>query len=126
MTYFGRMVMLICKQYLDILLMNIDYCSTFFLPTISYEHVFIVIKSFMEEYPIKTFHSRQDHLNFPLNNPVLQFLEIAELPCSLDTNIQLFCLNYSIKETLKNLHKTAKILQTIPTKKKKNPNSRGT
>lgn len=78
--------------------MKIGYCSIFsFSLLISYEHVFIVINSFIEKYPIKTFYFNQAHLNFPWNSLILKLIEIAELPFSLNTNIQLFCLNYHIK-----------------------------
>jgi len=67
-----------------------------FSSTFSYECVLIVINSFMEKYHIKTFTLGTTILISCEIVWLLYFTKTAELQCSLNTNIQLFCVNYQM------------------------------
>lgn len=113
MTCFGRALMLIYKQYLNVLWMKMDYLDIFL-----FHQPFLVNVSLLSSPALwKNIISRP----FTLGKTILHYYEIvwviyfsktAELLCSLNTNIQLFHLSYEIKTNQPNP-------QTTPTKKTK-------
>lgn len=97
MTYFGRVVMLIYKQYLNVLWMKIDYLDIFLFHQPFLMNVYLLSSTALW----KNIVSRPFTLGKTILNAdeivwVLYFSKTAELQCLFNTNIQLICSNDQI------------------------------